>query len=146
MDVYSKAYRASNTTDRYTLIYSFSGTERRSIVAAHPSSQTIYTSSANVRVALKVRPLTDAICAVLTPYLPREKVRKAKNLLSQGASIGDEEEEEEADVLMPHWHSVRTYALRSKLYLTIHVEHHPCSCLRRKSCSVRLATTAHPRT
>ncbi|KAF8915437.1 cleft lip and palate associated transmembrane protein [Mucidula mucida] len=50
---------------------------------------------------------------LLTPYLPREKVRKAKNLLSQGASIGDEEEEEEADVLMPHWHSNITLALVS---------------------------------
>ncbi len=41
---------------------------------------------------------------VLTPYFPRTKARKEKNLLS--GETGVEEEAEEADVIVPHWHSV----------------------------------------
>ncbi|KAJ7591456.1 cleft lip and palate associated transmembrane protein [Mycena floridula] len=48
---------------------------------------------------------------LLTPYLPRIKVKKEKNLLSDSAS--DVVEEEEPDVIVPHWHSNITLALIS---------------------------------
>ncbi|KAK7049750.1 hypothetical protein VNI00_005781 [Paramarasmius palmivorus] len=49
---------------------------------------------------------------LLTPYFPRAKARKEKNLLS-GDNSDDEEEEEEADVILPHWHTNVTLALIS---------------------------------
>ncbi|KAJ7432996.1 cleft lip and palate transmembrane protein 1-domain-containing protein [Mycena galericulata] len=48
---------------------------------------------------------------LLTPHIPRLKVRKEKNLLSSNAT--DEPEEVEADVIMAHWHSNLTLALVS---------------------------------
>ncbi|KAG7447533.1 cleft lip and palate transmembrane 1 [Guyanagaster necrorhizus] len=48
---------------------------------------------------------------LLTPYFPREKVRKEKNLLSGETAV--EEEAEEVDVIVPHWHSNITLALIS---------------------------------
>ncbi|KAF7294330.1 hypothetical protein HMN09_01162100 [Mycena chlorophos] len=48
---------------------------------------------------------------LLTPYLPREKVRKVKSLLSSNTT--EEPEEEEADVILPHWHPNVTLALIS---------------------------------
>ncbi|KAF8897926.1 cleft lip and palate transmembrane protein 1-domain-containing protein [Infundibulicybe gibba] len=47
---------------------------------------------------------------LLTPYLARLKARKEKNLLA-GEAVGDEQEE--ADVIVPHWHQVVTIALVS---------------------------------
>ncbi|KAK1232113.1 hypothetical protein PQX77_004771 [Marasmius sp. AFHP31] len=48
---------------------------------------------------------------LLTPYFPRAKVRKEKNLISgEGA---EEEEEEQPDVIVPHWHKNLTLALVS---------------------------------
>lgn len=49
---------------------------------------------------------------VITPYYPRERVRKVKNLLTT-AEDGEEEEELEADVILPHWHQNITLALVS---------------------------------
>ncbi|SJL13942.1 uncharacterized protein ARMOST_17393 [Armillaria ostoyae] len=48
---------------------------------------------------------------LLMPYFPRAKTRKEKNLLSGEAAV--EEEAEEADVIVPHWHSNVTLALIS---------------------------------
>ncbi|KAH9482353.1 Cleft lip and palate transmembrane protein 1 [Psilocybe cubensis] len=48
---------------------------------------------------------------LLTPYLPRQKVRKEKNLLSSDDNI--EVEVEEPDVIAPHWHQNITLALIS---------------------------------
>ncbi|KAJ7498471.1 cleft lip and palate associated transmembrane protein [Mycena latifolia] len=48
---------------------------------------------------------------LLTPYIPRLKVRKEKNLLSANAT--EEPEEVEPDVIMPHWHTNLTLALIS---------------------------------
>ncbi|KAJ6561481.1 cleft lip and palate associated transmembrane protein [Mycena vulgaris] len=48
---------------------------------------------------------------LLTPHIPKLKVRKEKNLLSANAT--DEAEEVEADVIVPHWHSNLTLALIS---------------------------------
>ncbi|THV08204.1 cleft lip and palate associated transmembrane protein [Dendrothele bispora CBS 962.96] len=50
---------------------------------------------------------------LLTPYLPRIKIRKEKNLLSGDDSEGESEVEEEADVIAPHWHTNVTLALIS---------------------------------
>ncbi|KAJ7639355.1 cleft lip and palate associated transmembrane protein [Roridomyces roridus] len=47
---------------------------------------------------------------LLTPYIPRLKVRKVKNLLKSNAT---EEEEEPADVIMAHWHRNVTLGLVS---------------------------------
>ncbi|KAL4263239.1 CLPTM1 family protein [Pleurotus pulmonarius] len=49
---------------------------------------------------------------LLTPYLPRVKVRKTKNLIS-GDKEDDEPEEVEQDVIVPHWHKNLTLALIS---------------------------------
>ncbi|ESK86816.1 cleft lip and palate associated transmembrane protein [Moniliophthora roreri MCA 2997] len=49
---------------------------------------------------------------LLTPYFPRTKARKEKNLLS-GDSSENEEEEEEVDIVLPHWHKNVTLALIS---------------------------------
>ncbi|KAF8239025.1 cleft lip and palate associated transmembrane protein, partial [Tricholoma matsutake] len=49
---------------------------------------------------------------LLTPYLPRTKVRKEKNLLS-GSDVAVEEPEEE-DYIAPHWHRNITIALISE--------------------------------
>ncbi|KAF9006686.1 cleft lip and palate transmembrane protein 1-domain-containing protein [Cyathus striatus] len=49
---------------------------------------------------------------LLTPYLPRIKARKEKNLLSSG-NAEDSEDSEEADIIMPHWHKNVTLALIS---------------------------------
>ncbi|KAL1711746.1 cleft lip and palate transmembrane protein 1-domain-containing protein [Schizophyllum commune] len=46
----------------------------------------------------------------LTPYLPKHRVRKEKNLL---ASKDEEEEEEEPEVIVPHWHANHTLAIVS---------------------------------
>ncbi|KAK0499647.1 cleft lip and palate associated transmembrane protein [Armillaria luteobubalina] len=48
---------------------------------------------------------------LLTPYFPRAKARKEKNLLSGETAV--EDEPEEADVIVPHWHSNITLALIS---------------------------------
>ncbi|KAJ7693835.1 cleft lip and palate transmembrane protein 1-domain-containing protein, partial [Mycena rosella] len=48
---------------------------------------------------------------LLTPYLPRVKVRKEKNLLKGNTT--EEPEEIEVDVIVPHWHSNVTLALVS---------------------------------
>ncbi|PPQ68302.1 hypothetical protein CVT25_001390 [Psilocybe cyanescens] len=48
---------------------------------------------------------------LLTPYLPRQKVRKEKNLLRSDENV--EEEVEEPDVIAPHWHQNVTLALVS---------------------------------
>ncbi|KAG5648786.1 hypothetical protein DXG03_000135 [Asterophora parasitica] len=51
---------------------------------------------------------------LLTPYLPRVKVRKEKNLLSGSkADETEEEEPEEADYIVPHYHRNITLALVS---------------------------------
>ncbi|KAK7470267.1 hypothetical protein VKT23_001700 [Stygiomarasmius scandens] len=51
---------------------------------------------------------------LLTPYLPRVKIRKEKKLLSgDDNSETDSEVEEEADVIVPHWHTNVTLALVS---------------------------------
>ncbi|TRM66436.1 cleft lip and palate transmembrane protein 1-domain-containing protein [Schizophyllum amplum] len=47
---------------------------------------------------------------LLTPYYPKHRVRKEKNLLS---SADGEEEEEEPEVIVPHWHRNVTLALVS---------------------------------
>ncbi|EEB88678.1 hypothetical protein MPER_13349 [Moniliophthora perniciosa FA553] len=58
-------------------------------------------------------------CLVLTPYFPRAKVRKVKNLLSSDNSEDEEEEEthtyaiQEPEVILPHWHKNVTLALIS---------------------------------
>ncbi|KIY72108.1 cleft lip and palate associated transmembrane protein [Cylindrobasidium torrendii FP15055 ss-10] len=49
---------------------------------------------------------------LITPYYPRERVRKVKNLLTT-TEDGEEEEELEADVILPHWHQNITLALVS---------------------------------
>ncbi|KAJ8501863.1 hypothetical protein ONZ45_g11994 [Pleurotus djamor] len=53
---------------------------------------------------------------LLTPYLPKVKIRKEKNLLS-GSDQVETEEVEEPDVIVPHWHKVgcRTRPMGSKL-------------------------------
>ncbi|GAW00803.1 cleft lip and palate associated transmembrane protein [Lentinula edodes] len=50
---------------------------------------------------------------LLTPYMARPKIRKQKNLLSGNNEEEIEEEIEEADVIMPHWHKNITLALVS---------------------------------
>ncbi|KAL1748533.1 cleft lip and palate transmembrane protein 1-domain-containing protein [Schizophyllum fasciatum] len=47
----------------------------------------------------------------LTPYLPKHRVRKEKNLLA--AKGEEEEEEEEPEVIVPHWHANHTLAIVS---------------------------------
>jgi len=49
---------------------------------------------------------------LLTPYLPRLKTRKEKNLLSGKDETADEEQPEE-DLVVPHWHRNLTLALIS---------------------------------
>ncbi|KIM46486.1 hypothetical protein M413DRAFT_441574 [Hebeloma cylindrosporum] len=49
---------------------------------------------------------------LLTPYLPRIKIRKEKNLL-KGPDEDDVEEVEEPDMIAPHWHQNVTLALVS---------------------------------
>ncbi|KAJ7739934.1 cleft lip and palate associated transmembrane protein [Mycena metata] len=48
---------------------------------------------------------------LLTPHIPKLKIRKEKNLLRANAT--DEPEEVEADVIMAHWHQNLTLALIS---------------------------------
>ncbi|KAJ3997765.1 cleft lip and palate associated transmembrane protein [Lentinula boryana] len=48
---------------------------------------------------------------LLTPFIARPKIRKEKNLLSGNNEGEVEEEPEEADVIMPHWHRNITLAL-----------------------------------
>ncbi|KAJ4479138.1 cleft lip and palate associated transmembrane protein [Lentinula aciculospora] len=50
---------------------------------------------------------------LLTPYMARPKVRKEKNLLKGSREEDVEEELEEPDVIMPHWHKNITLALVS---------------------------------
>ncbi|KAL0950176.1 hypothetical protein HGRIS_010169 [Hohenbuehelia grisea] len=50
---------------------------------------------------------------LLTPYLPKVKVRKQKSLLSGQKAQEDELEEVEQDVIVPHWHKNLTLALIS---------------------------------
>ncbi|KAJ3841416.1 cleft lip and palate associated transmembrane protein [Lentinula raphanica] len=50
---------------------------------------------------------------LLTPYMARPKIRKEKNLLRSGNEPVVEDEPEEADVIMPHWHRNVTLALVS---------------------------------
>ncbi|KAI0824729.1 cleft lip and palate transmembrane 1 [Trametes gibbosa] len=52
---------------------------------------------------------------MLTKYLPKAKVRKEKNLLGGSTSGHDVEEDDEpqADIIVPHWHSNLTLALIS---------------------------------
>ncbi|KAJ3800381.1 cleft lip and palate associated transmembrane protein, partial [Lentinula aff. detonsa] len=50
---------------------------------------------------------------LLTPFIARTKIRKEKNLLSGNNEGEVEEEPEEADVIMPHWHRNITLALVS---------------------------------
>ncbi|KAJ7223955.1 cleft lip and palate associated transmembrane protein [Mycena rebaudengoi] len=49
---------------------------------------------------------------LLTPHIPKLKVRKEKNLLSSNAT-DEADDEAEADVIMAHWHSNVTLALIS---------------------------------
>ncbi|KAF8076720.1 cleft lip and palate associated transmembrane protein [Lyophyllum atratum] len=49
---------------------------------------------------------------LLTPYLPRAKVRKEKKLLGN-AENAEDDEPEEADYIVPHWHRNVTLALVS---------------------------------
>ncbi|GLB34122.1 putative cleft lip and palate associated transmembrane protein [Lyophyllum shimeji] len=50
---------------------------------------------------------------LLTPYLPRIKVRKEKKLLGDSETPEVEEEPEEVDYIVPHWHRNVTLALIS---------------------------------
>ncbi|KAF9534114.1 cleft lip and palate associated transmembrane protein [Crepidotus variabilis] len=50
---------------------------------------------------------------LLTPYLPQIKVRKQKNLLAAKNDSQHEEEDEEPDVIAPHWHKDVTLAIVS---------------------------------
>ncbi|KIL70400.1 hypothetical protein M378DRAFT_67737 [Amanita muscaria Koide BX008] len=50
---------------------------------------------------------------LITPYMPRPKVRKEKNLLSNSKEKEEAELVEEADVIVPHWHKNLTLALIS---------------------------------
>ncbi|KAI9069253.1 cleft lip and palate transmembrane 1 [Trametes sanguinea] len=49
----------------------------------------------------------------VTKYLPKVKVRKQKNLLSGAAGEQDNEEPEEQDIIVTHWHNNLTLALIS---------------------------------
>jgi len=50
---------------------------------------------------------------LLTPYLPRIKVRKETRLLGGSETLVEEEEPDEADYIKPHWHRNVTLALVS---------------------------------
>jgi hypothetical protein len=50
---------------------------------------------------------------LLTPYLPKLKVRKEKNLLNKNNDEETEQEVEEPDIIAPHWHTNVTLALIS---------------------------------
>ncbi|KAH9849977.1 cleft lip and palate transmembrane 1 [Lenzites betulinus] len=50
---------------------------------------------------------------MLTKYLPKARVRKEKNLLGGTTSEGEDDDEPQADIIVPHWHSNLTLALIS---------------------------------
>jgi hypothetical protein len=82
-------------------------------------------------------PLT--IHAVLTPYLPRIKVRKEKNLLNKDTNEEAGEEAEEVclaeisfltvhsttiqpDIIAPHWHPVFSFFLHSTIMILTNLD------------------------
>ncbi|KAF8638531.1 hypothetical protein AX17_002074 [Amanita inopinata Kibby_2008] len=50
---------------------------------------------------------------LLTPYMPRARARKEKNLLSSSSEEGMVEAEEQTDIIVSHWHKNLTLALVS---------------------------------